>query len=131
MKRVISILFILAIILSLCACSKVKINSDSDVTLAFIYGDKNINTTLTKEESEKVIDILDGSSYSPRFSGTPSCGFSKDISLKVGGKIFAIANDTCNQVKDMKNLKFFSIPKEDMDYIHSLFESYGGHFPCV
>ncbi len=32
---------------------------------------------------------------------------------------------------DLGNLQFFTIPKEDMEQIHALFEAYGGRFPCV
>ena len=56
------------------------------------------------------------------------------ISLKVGGRIFAIARDTCNCIQDLSlypNLRYFDVSKKDMEYIHTLFEKYGGHFPCV
>lgn len=28
-------------------------------------------------------------------------------------------------------LKYFSISEDGIDYIHALFEKYGGYFPCV
>ena len=131
MKRLFVFLLLFAVMLSVCGCTKTRVNKNADVTLNFIYSDKNISVSLDAEEAEKVTDILSGKRYSPRFSGIPACGFNKDISLKVGIRVFAIACDTCNCVQDLGNLKFFDIPQDDMAYIHSLFEKYGGYFPCV
>ena len=131
MKRFVTILFVLAIILTLCGCSGTRVNRDADVTLTFQYGDENISVVLPDEEAAKVIDILDGNRYDPMFSGVPSCGFNPDVSLKVDNRVFAIACDLCNYVQDLGNLRFFSIPQKDMEYIRSLFEEYGGYFPCV
>ena len=131
MKRYYAIFIILVLMLSICGCSQTNVNNNADVTLTFIYGEENIEVTLEDDEAEKIVDILDGNNYASIFSGVPSCGFDKNISLKVGNRVFAIACDTCNCIQDLGNLKYFDIPKEDMEYIHSLFEKYGGYFPCV
>ena len=131
MKRLLTIFVILSIMVAVCGCSQTSVSEGADVTLTFIYGDKNISVTLEDSEAEKIIDILDGNNYNPALSGVPSCGFDKNISLKVGGRTFAIACDTCNSIQDLGSLRYFDVPKEDMEYIHSLFEKYGGYFPCV
>lgn len=131
MKRLFAVLMILFVVISIYGCSKTSVNKDSDVTLTFIYGDANISVTLEEDEAVTVIDILNGNNYNSIFSGIPSCGFDKNISLKVDGRTFAIACDTCNCIQDFGNLRYFDIPKEDMGYIHSLFEKYGGYFPCI
>lgn len=131
MKRFLSIVLVLCVFLIICGCSKTSISENTKVTLTFIYGEQNIVVVLSEDEAEKVIEILDGNGYAPVFSGVPSCGFDKNISLKVGGRTFAIACDTCNTIQDLGNSRYFDISKEDMDYIHSLFEKYGGYFPCV
>ncbi len=131
MKQLLAIFVILSIMVAVCGCSQTSVSEGADVTLTFIYGDKNINVTLEDSEAEKIIDILDGNNYYPALSGVPSCGFDKNISLKVGGRTFAIACDTCNSIQDLGSLRYFDVPKEDMEYIHSLFEKYGGYFPCV
>ena len=131
MKQLLAILIILSVVLAVCGCSKTSVSEDADVTLTFICGDKDISVTLEASEAEKVIDILNGNNYDSFLTGVPSCGFDKNISLKVGGRTFAIACDTCNCIQDISNLRYFDIPEEDMEYIHSLFEKYGGHFPCV
>ena len=131
MKRFFAVLMVLVVLVSICGCTKTSVNKNADVTLSFVYGDDNIRVTLEDDEAEKVIDILDGNDYDPISSGIPSCGFDKNISLKIGGRTFAIARNTCNCILDLGKLRFFDISKEDMEYIHSLFEKYGGYFPCV
>ena len=131
MKRFLSILTVLFLLISICGCSQTSVRKDSDVTLTYIYGDKDIHVTLEDDEAEKVIEILDGNEYDPISSGIPSCGFDGNVSLKVGGRTFAIACDTCNCIQDLGRLRYFTIPQEDIQYIHSLFEKYGGSFPCI
>ena len=131
MKRFLSILTVLFLLISICGCSQTSVSKDSDVTLTYIYGDKDIHVTLEDDEAEKVIEILDGNEYDPISSGIPSCGFDGNVSLKVGGRTFAIACDTCNCIQDLGRLRYFTIPQEDIQYIHSLFEKYGGSFPCI
>ncbi len=132
MKRLFAVLLILVILFSLYACFKTRVNANQDVTLLFIYEDKNITATLTDEEAAKVIEILNGNTYDPLFLiGYPSCGFWNTVALKVGDRTFSIASDTCNCIRDLSNMMYFDIPEEDMAYIHALFEKYGGYFPCV
>lgn len=131
MKRFVSIVLIVCIMLAVCGCAKTSVNENTKVTLTFIYGEQNIIVALSDAEAAKVIEIMNGNSYAPVFSGVPSCGFDKNISLKVGGRTFAIACDTCNTIRDLSNFRYFSVSQGEIDYIHSLFEKYGGHFPCV
>ncbi len=131
MKRYFAVLMVLVVLASICGCTKTSVNKNADVYLSFVYGEDNIRVTLEDEEAEKVIGILNGNDYEPISSGVPSCGFDKNISLKVDGQTFAIACDTCNYIQDLGNLRYFDIPKEDMKYIHSLFQKYGGYFPCI
>lgn len=131
MKRLFSILLMLALLFSLCACAKTHVEKGAEVTLNFVYADKDIHVTLTDEEAAKVIEYLDKNSYGYLLSSIPSCGFSEDVSLKVGDTVFAIARDECSNVKDLSNNNYFDIAPEKMAYIRSLFTKYGGFFPCV
>ena len=131
MKRFFAVLMILVVLFLICGCSKTSVNKNSDVVLTFVYEEENISVILEDDEAGKVINILNGNNYGPFSFGVPSCGFDKNISLEVGGQTFAIACDTCNCIQDLSNLRYFNIPKEDMEYIHSLFEQYGGYFPCI
>ena len=131
-KQLWVVLLILIIIFSLYACSKTRVAANQDVTLLFIYEDKNITATLTDEEAAKVIEILNGNSYDPTILlGSPSCGFWENVALKVGERTFSIASDGCSCIRDGSNRMYFDIPEEDMAYIHTLFEKHGGYFPCV
>ncbi len=131
MKRCVAILMILVVMLSVCGCSKTSVSNNADVTLIYIYGEENISVSLSAEEAEKVIAILDGNRYDSVTSGVPSCGFDKNISLEVGNRVFAIARDTCNCIQDLGNLRYFAVSQEEIEYIHALFENYGGYFPCI
>ena len=138
MKRLLCIVCTFLLLFSLCACTKsdtkndttTNIKIDEGVELIFKKYDQNIQTLLPDEEAEKVICILDDKSYDPNY-GIPSCSFDKDVSLKVGDSIYAIAQDTCNIIQDRNKLRYFSVTDDEMEYIHSLFEKYGGYFPCI
>ena len=131
MKRLFAVLMIPIVIISIFVCSKTKVRRNAAVTLDFVYEEKNIHVPLTDEEAAKVIEILNGNTYDPILLGYPSCGFWKDVALNVGNRRFSIASDTCNCIYDASRFHYFDIPKEDMAYIHALFEKYGGYFPCV
>ena len=123
MKRIFILLSIAAIMLTTCGCTGVS--KGQPVTLTYITDSQNIQVTLSDEEAEKVISILDGRLYDPT-SGTPSCGFTEDRALTVGSRTYAIAGDACNYIKDCGNSKYFTVSDEDMTYIHDLFLKYNG-----
>lgn len=131
MKRFLCMILTFLMLFPLCGCSATNVKSNQSVTLTFVFGEHNISAVLTDEEAAEVIRILDGKKYDSLLSGVPACGFTKDVSLKVGNRTYAIACDTCKMVQDMGNLHFFSVTQEDIDYIHALFEKYGGFFPCI
>ena len=112
--------------MSLAGCRETKISEDATVTLHF----NDIVQELTAEESAKVIEILNGNPYDP-LSGVPACGFSKEVSFEIGGRFYAVAIDTCNNMQDLGTLRFFPVTEDEINYIHALFEKYGGYFPCV
>ena len=124
MKRILSILLISVLILLLCSCSSVS--SGEDVTLTYITDSQNIQVTLTDDEAQTVISILDGNLYDFT-GGIPSCGFSENRALTIDGRTYAIAGDTCNYVKDCGNSKYFTVSDDDMTYIHNLFLKYNGN----
>ena len=131
MKRLCGVLVAFVVMITVCGCAQTSINKNTDISLTFIYEEENITVTLEDDEAEKVIAILNGNHYDPISYGHPSCGFDKNISLKVDGRSYAIARDACNRIQDLGNLRYFDISIENMEYIHSLFEKYGGYFPCV
>lgn len=121
MRRIGCFLMILVMSVLLCSCSRTSVSAGQPVTLTY----NGLHVTLTDEEADKVISILDGNFYDPT-SGTPSCGFTEDRALTVGSRTYAIAGDACNYIKDCGNSKYFTISDEDMTYIHELFLKYNG-----
>ena len=131
MKRLAGVFLAIIILISMCGCAKTKVMQQSNATLTYISETKNIQVELETDEAEKIAEILNGNIYEPNFAGEPSCSFDKNVSISIDNQVFAIAQDTCNYLKDLQNLKYFSISQEDMEYIHSIFEKHGGCFPCV
>ena len=125
------ILLIAALIFVFCSCSKTNAKSGKPVTMTYKINGSDICVTLPDDEAEKVIAIMDGKAYSTDFLGTPSCGFDKNVSLKIGNRTYAIACDTCGTIMDWRTSRYFYIDKEEIAYIHDLFQKYGGKFPCV
>lgn len=130
MKRLICFFLMICCLMSLAGCRETRISEDATVTLHFCDNDKDIVQELTAEESAKVIEILNGNTYDP-LPGVPACGFSKEVSFEINGRFYAVAMDTCNNMQDLGTLRFFPVTEDGIDYIHALFEKYGGYFPCV
>lgn len=128
MKRLLCFILMVACLLVLSGCRETKIKENAAVTLHFI----DIFQELTAEESAKVIEILNGNTYKDVFtSGVPACGFSKEVSFEINGKFYCIAMDTCSRVRGFGSSRYFTVSEDEIDYIHALFEKYGGYFPCV
>ena len=137
MKKKVKI--ILAVILSLVfvtyivlfGCKETHISDNATVKLKYNYLATRFKQTLTEEETAKVISILDGKTYYASPIDTPYCGFDYRIAIVVNGRVFGVACDGCNVLIDYTNLRCFDVSQEDIEYLHSLFASYGGHFPCI
>lgn len=131
MKQFFCILLCLAIGLVCIGCNQTQVAADTDVTLNFVYASENIHTVLTEAEASAVIRILNKKGYNPAIFGTPACGFDANISLEIGDQVYAIACDTCGTICNLEQNRYFHVSDEKIEYIHALFESYGGYFPCV
>ena len=109
----------LALSLLLCGCK----SSGKKVTLILTCFDYNIVQELTEEEAAEVIRIFNSKKLQPLFT-IPSCGFSKNVAIRVGLTTYQIASDHCESL--CVGLLYYSISEEDMAYIHGLFEKYSG-----
>ena len=129
MKRSIMIACLaLTLLLLLSSCGRVYVSSDQLAELTYQYGDVSVSSTLTKEESELLLSIVGGKML---YADDPSCGFDVNISFKISDRIFCPACDSCCTIKDCKTGKYFSISDSERETIESIFEKYGGKFPCV
>ena len=128
MKRTIPFCFCFLFILILCSCGKVSVDKNQTVQLVYKYTDANVDVQLSKQESETILDIFDGKEL---FSDNPSCGFDENISLRFDGRIYCPACDTCCTVKDCSSGQYFTVSRSERDTIEKIFNTHGGHFPCV
>ena len=128
MKRLFALILIVAVVAALCGCSRVRISEDRPVTLVFRCGDTSVEEPLTDAEAAQVIEIFEGKALS---FDNPSCGFTADVSLRVGGHIFCPACDQCRIVMDLTSLRYFSLTQAERDVIESIFAAHGGYFPCI
>lgn len=107
---------------------KGSVDKNQSIELVYKYEDSSVDTQLSEQESEQIINIFDGKEL---YFDNPSCGFDENVSLRVNGKIFCPACDTCCTVKDCSSGQFFTVSQSERDMIEEIFETHGGHFPCV
>ncbi|MCH5296091.1 MAG: hypothetical protein J1E85_00310 [Ruminococcus sp.] len=117
----------LSILLSSCVFpGKVNISNDSQGNIKYIYNDKNISTSMSKEDSETIINIIDGRECQ---YDNPSCGFDGNISFSFGNDTFYPACDGCSIIK--YHNKYFNVLDAEIKQIHAIMEKYGAYFPCI
>ena len=105
----------------------VRIDSEN-AALVYKYEELNIEQNLTQEESKILKNIFNNKLL---YSGSPSCGFEEDISIKFGSQTFCPACDTCGTVKLLNKGTYFSISQRERNEIEKIFLKYGAAFPCV
>jgi hypothetical protein len=130
MKRFLAALLLCAILLSLSACSVVLTLPTDEVTLVYHTDYADFEVTLEEKEARMVRSILNGN-ISVFNSGYAGCGYGKSVSIRVGIQQFGMARDGCQGFKNLVTLHEFEVSEEGWEYIVSLFEKYGGRFPCV
>lgn len=106
---------------------RTSIQSDKAI-LSYHYLDKNISMELSQDESIKLKNILTNKRL---YSDNPSCGFTKEISIRFHEQVFCIACDSCPVIKLEGENKYFNISESDRKEIEIIFERYGGIFPCI
>jgi hypothetical protein len=133
MKKYIVILIVLAVLLGgylifNIFCPKIKIGAVT-ASIAYVYEDKNINSTLSADESEFLKKIFNNKRLNCDNCDNPSCGFSEEIAVYFDNLVFCVARDNCAVIK-CEN-RYFGISGEERKEINKIFEKYGGTFPCV
>lgn len=128
MKKVLIICLIGALLLGLCACTRVTVPQDAAVTLRFHYMDVSVDVQLPEAEAAQLRDMVAGKALS---FDTPSCGFDRDASFAIDGRVFCPACDTCCIIRDCTSGKYLNVSQAERDLLDRIFEAYGGFFPCV
>ena len=131
MKKLIAFMLVLLMVISMMGCGRISLDSDATGTVTYRFGDVSFEESLTPAEVKAVVEILNGKEQYNDFLGTPSCGFSTDISITIDGVCFAIARDKCGTVKNCANGNYIDISDEERQTLETIFTSHGGRFPCI
>ena len=125
LKRFLSIAFVIVMLMLVVygIVPKNKINSSDEVKLIHTDDERDIQVVLPDDEASKIRDILDGKIYL-LFPGTPACGFLLCHGFSIGDTFYAVAIDTCGTIMNCSSDRFFDVSEKEINYIHSLFETY-------
>jgi len=127
MKRGFALFLCALLCIAFSACSAVEIPADSTGTLRFIYEKEKIITEIGADDLRTLAEMFRGREM---YSDSPSCGFSEDISLVIGGQTFCFANDGCAIIYISEKNRYFRITHEESVTLREILTSYGFHFPC-
>jgi hypothetical protein len=108
---------------------KTNMEFAKEAEVCFIYGEVVVSENLDDKEVEMLKEIFDNKIM---YKDTPSCGFSKDISVRFNqSQTFCVARDTCPIVYWMEEDRYIRLTDEEKLLLYNLLESYGFEFPCV
>lgn len=133
-KYLILIIFVfvlVSVVLGIMHFSVRKTNMEfaKEAEVCFIYGDVTTSQYLEDKDLETLKEIFDDKRM---YKDTPSCGFSKDISVRFNqSQTFCVARDTCPIVYWMEEDRYITLTEEEKLLLYNLLESYGFVFPCL
>jgi hypothetical protein len=108
---------------------KTNMEFAKEAEVCFIYGEVVVSENLDDKEVEMLKEIFDNKRM---YKDTPSCGFSKDISVQFNqSQTFCIARDTCPIVYWMEEDRYIRLTEEEKGVLYNLLGTYGFTFPCV
>lgn len=123
----VAIIFLLGIILW--KVNSVNMDFAQQGELIFIYGDSNINKTLSAEELKVLTDMFEGKLL---YNDSPSCEFSEEIAVKINdSQTFCFAQDTCPVIYWMEKDKYFRITEKQKEQLYEYLWKCGFVFPCL
>lgn len=129
MKKVSVILILVLLLVVFCVSrNTLRLGNPDCAVITYSYEDIYIWEELYGDDVDTVVKILDGKIET---RDNPSCGFSEDISITIGGNTFALACDRCGIVKNCTTGKYISISDSERDILENLFTTRGGKFPCI
>lgn len=108
--------------------STIRISDESFGIAKFIYGDIKIETEISDENLNQLVDVFEGKILK---IDSPSCEFTENVSVKIDNKTFCIACDTCGVIYLIEEDKYFYLSEEENETIRKILESYGFEFPCI
>ncbi len=110
-----------------CMHSKVDVNENSVVGLKYVYGDENIDLTLTEDESKTILEMFNNREM--YWDNGLSCGFDDEIYLSVGEGKFYPSCDGCDIIRYKG--KIFHLTEEEREELNTILNKYNAKFPCI
>ncbi len=128
MKKQLLLFFIVVLFtMMLSSCSCVEI-TDGEVIAVFQYGDADISKKLSDQDCESVKEIFHGKRL---FRDSPSCGFSENVALIIGGNTYCIARDSCGVIYDVHKGMYFHLSDSENETLRTILGECGFVFPCI
>ncbi len=134
-KRIVKLLFVVFVLCALFLAglflyfhSTIRISDESLGIAKFIYGDTKIETEISDENLNQLVDVFEGKILK---IDSPSCGFTENVSVKIDDKTFCIACDTCGVIYLLEEDKYFYLNDEENETIRKILEGYGFELPCI
>lgn len=108
---------------------RLHLDGNETATLSYKVNGKDIQATLSQEETAAVAEILNGKI--PLMDIGRSCGFSANVSIRIGGKTYCLAMDKCGSMQIAYTAKYITLTEKERAQIEEIFATYGGKFPCI
>lgn len=132
MKKISVLAFVLVLLISLAGCLAVSIPEDAEGKVVYDINGIFFEDDLTAEEVAAVAKVLNGKAQdSPILSGTPSCGFDRNVAIIINGTRYALACDKCGTVQNCSTLAYIHLSDAEREILEEIFTSRGGIFPCI
>lgn len=110
----------------------VRLGSNVTGKVVYDYGGVSFEEPLTKKQLAAAVEIIDGQKMSPEsITGIPSCPFSEDVAIILGGRRFLLACDHCATMQDGETKRYFKISESELQTLYEIFAAHGGTFPCI
>lgn len=111
--------------------TKTNTSKSAEFTMTFDYNDTHIITDISKEDSARIVEILnDGEMF---FDSGLSCGFGDHMKFTINNSLFGDtfypACDGCDIVK--YKFKNINLSNKTGAELRSVLRKYGASFPCV
>lgn len=106
---------------------QIRGNEEGNILLHFSYGDLEINETLSDEDAQTVRALVINRRESKK---EPSCSFSDDVFLELGGVRYEVALDGSGILKNCVTGRYLKLSEKNSKVIADIFAEYGASFPC-
>ena len=126
MKKCISMLMVVAILLTFSGCATIEHEKDASVTLCMIRDSITVTEAVTDEEAAVILDILNGKTANKSFLTTRwSCPFGFELAIRIDDALYLIAQDDCNVIWKEETTSVYRISDEEKEALEQIFLAHG------